>query len=133
MNEPRHKQIVVPYKGTRIQIDKGMRVILPLMWESGIDTLFSCEGDAFFKDETVWSNKPHRAYVMMVRNDAAILFVHDLLMHYPAFKPGKKILFDFEFDRNNHRTQTRLGRLTMRFPNSDIDPLCEFLDDRLKW
>lgn len=42
-----HKQIEVtyPFTGELISVDEGIATILELMWESGVQTEFSCEGD----------------------------------------------------------------------------------------
>lgn len=43
----KHKQVSVryPFTGELITVDEGLLVVLELLWEDGVETLYSCEGD----------------------------------------------------------------------------------------
>jgi hypothetical protein len=119
----KHTQIPFMYYGKEIEVDEGILELLTLMWARGITTIFSCQGDVKFRDQTCWSNDGYRGYVMMERTYESLLLLKDLISGFPPLQIGHKILFDIEFDRY----RSTPGRITIRFPNSDIPKLVKFL------
>jgi hypothetical protein len=43
MTHPHHPQVTVDYLGYPIEVDEGLKELLPLIWSYGIDTLNSCQ------------------------------------------------------------------------------------------
>lgn len=119
-----HEQVMLVHpNGNCILVDTGMAELLHLMWERGYDTNFSCQGKVMFKDQTVWSNRLHRAYISMPRTKKNFDLVQKIMAGFYAFYNNSKILWHIEFDK--HRDQG--VRIVLRFPNSDIPKLVTFI------
>lgn len=121
----KHPYLVVEYKNRTIELDEDLCELVPLMWSLGILTLYSCQGDKKYKDETVWSNRRLRAYIMMSNTEESLEFIQKLLVTFPVFQPKKKVSWEIEFDK--HRVQG--SRICIRFPNSDIPKLIEWINE----
>lgn len=120
---PKHPTLTFFYKDEEIEVDEDLAELLPLLWGIGIDTLYCCQGYKKYKDETVWSNKSFRGYILMRHTKESNTFIQNLLTSFPAFIPGKKVLWEFSFEK--HREQG--PRICIRFPNSDIPKLVEWI------
>lgn len=120
---PKHPTVTFSFKDGDIEIDEDLSELLPLMWGIGIDTLYCCQGYVKFKDETVWSNRRFRSYILMRNTEASNTFMQKLLMTFPAFRPKKKVSWEIGYDK--HREQG--SRICIRFPHSDIPKLVEWI------
>lgn len=119
----KHEQTTTEYNGNLIEVDKQMLYILEKMWSLGIETNFSCQGDAYFVDQTEYAGKQHRAYIQMVRDERSLWFVQQLLEYFYAFT-ADKVSWDISFDRSPLDDE---NRISIRFPNFDIEMLDQFL------
>lgn len=113
----KHTQFQVVYDGETLNIDAKLVPLLRKMWSLGIKTNFSCEGDAFFIDQTHYEARRYRAYIQMKHTEEALFFVQRLLDNHPMFKEAK-VSFDLTFSRD---PKTDEQRITIRFPHRDID------------
>lgn len=105
-------------------VDAELQYLLLSLWSLGIRTHYSCQGESFFKDETLFANRRHRAYVLLERTEKSLLFVSDLLKN---FKPlyADRTLWDIELF--NREVDDR-PQICLRFPNSDIEVFTEYVE-----
>jgi hypothetical protein len=118
-----HKQVEVFYNDESIAVDVGIADLLQVLWDFGIETKYSCEGTPKYRDQTCWSARPHRGYISMDRTERSMELVRMLISEFPAFKPGRKISWIFDF----HKHPQWGDRIVLRFPNSDIPKLTDFI------
>lgn len=109
-----------------IEVDIMMYQLLKEMWNLGIATNFSCQGDThLFVNQDCYEAQRYRAYIQMPRNASSLGFIREL------FAEGRfssmMISWDVEFSTN---PQTLEPRITIRFPSCDIGPL---LHEILSW
>lgn len=119
----RHKQIEVVGRDGLVEVDIELERVLRAFWLLGINTYYSCQGDAFFKDETLYQNKPHRGYIVMERTTKSISLVNDLMFNLQAIRRAR-VLWDFEF---NNRPIGDRPQICIRFPNCDIPELSSYM------
>ena len=112
-----------PRDGYSVEIDEKMAPLIEMLWKTGIQTQFCCQGDHKFLDPTDWDAREHRAYILMTRDENSIEFVKLLLSNFYAFT-AEKVSWTIEFDRN---PLDNVNRILLRFPQEDILPLVEFI------
>lgn len=112
-----------PRDGHSVEIDEKMAPLIEMLWKTGIQTQFCCQGDHMFLDPTEWDARAYRAYILMTRDENSLEFVKLLLSNFYAFT-AEKVSWTIEFDRNPF---DNVNRIILRFPQEDILPLVEFI------
>lgn len=112
-----------PRDGHSVEIDEKMAPLIEMLWKTGIQTQFCCQGDHMFLDPTEWDARAYRAYILMTRDENSLEFVKLLLSNFYAFT-AEKVSWTIEFDRN---PLDNVNRILLRFPQEDILPLVEFI------
>jgi hypothetical protein len=128
MNETRHPQRQIALDGLFwAPVDEQLSYAILGLWKLGIITYYSCQGDAFFKDETQYENRKNRGYILMDRSPVAMLLVSELVKN---FKPlyADRTLWDIEFF---NRPMDDRQQICIRFPNADIEALTEFIETQV--
>lgn len=124
-SQKKHPFNLVEYRGEMIELDEDLCELIPLMWNIGIETFFCCQGTPKYKDQTVWSGRRYRGYILMSHTPEAMNFIQELLMSFPAFQPNRKISWEISFDK----LRPFGSRILIRFPNSDIPRLVKFIKE----
>lgn len=119
--------------GTIVEIDNDLVPLMTLLWERGLATRFSCQGEPYFVDQTEWDGKRHRAYIMFEMSATLLMFLSDLIKDFPVFR-SEKMSWTIEFDRApnwrtvGQRDEPEGNRVTIRFPHQDIKTLIYYLE-----
>lgn len=122
----KHKQVrIMNTEGKRAVVDDKMSRLILTLWRLGVTTLYSCQGDPHFKDQTCWNNRHHRAYVLMKDDDAAMAVVLLLLTDGELFREKKNKSFEIDF--NHIRSEGR--RICIRFPTDQIKDITRRLEE----
>lgn len=115
------KSVVVHPTREIIEVDEMMVDLLEAMWDVGITTNFSCQGDGH-----LWVDDQHheaarfQAYVQMRRDIWSLQFVQELLKE--DFFAGDKVSFEIKFGMNPFTNEQLIG---IYFPSSYISRITE--------
>jgi hypothetical protein len=117
--------VVNPFEGV-IEVDGGIKHLLTLMWDKGIDTEFSCEGGPCQSlnqnnELITWIGE---AYVLMPYTDKSLKLTYNLFMAHPAILEGTE-----EFVRFGMQDSEEYGkRIIWKFPHTSIDTVTHLVD-----
>ena len=105
--------------GTSISIDSGIVNLIELLWELGIETLYSCEGSPSpFRGGAI-----DKAYISMRNTITSQNFIVKLIKSKVYQNITQESLWIIEFDK--HATQG--NRICIRLPHMDIDIFSDFV------
>lgn len=117
-----------------VEIDNDIFELIRLLWATGHDTFFCCQGDEDHEcdgeahaDPYCWSAKPGRAYILMPRTPANIFLTLRIMTEFLVFDDGDRVLWDISFD---NEVEDQGPRICWRFPKPDIPLLMAFVEER---
>lgn len=120
----KHPQISIIGNGKAVSIDEQLVPLIRMMWDLGITTNFSCQGDThLFVNQDCHQAERYRAYIQMHRDTWSLNFIRELFSENTHFV-AQMASWDIEFSTN---PQTGENRITVRFPSCDIEALVEEL------
>jgi len=121
-------------QGDFVTIDSGIAWLISLMWGSGFETQFCCEGYDWDHpeegDEHSWAAQNYRAYILMPRTDRNFDLAVNLLQNFERFSAGSRVRWDIEFEQSESDVFGGMNRICLRFPKSDIVLLQNFILDQ---
>jgi hypothetical protein len=104
-----------------VLIDRRLTNLIWAMWEMGIKTYFSCEGE--YSPRTDCNADKLAAYVLMRQDDTSMWYIQKILSEYPHFVDMNGSFWEISFDR-----WQGVNRICIRFPHDQISGLTSFTE-----
>lgn len=111
------------------RIDSGMVKLVELLISHGIIVRNACEGHALFVDQTHYDARKYRSEIRVVHDDISLAFVRGLIVDSHFFQ-ADKVLWSIEFDSIPFGPTKGEKRITLSFPQQDIDGLVNYISMR---
>ena len=122
LDELDHRVVVLtsPIDGAQIHVDRKIAKLIKKLWEKGIYTNFSCQGEPSRKRDY----RVGLAYISMPHTTKSHYLLEQLLRHYDSFVIG--IQSEWVLEMDHHAVQG--PRILIRFPQEEIRSLTRFVD-----